>query len=42
MLKGLKKQKNKLKKDAQLLETAAEDEEELSDKKKQETKGNWQ
>ncbi|XP_036083144.1 fragile X mental retardation 1 neighbor protein isoform X1 [Rousettus aegyptiacus] len=38
MLKGLKKQKNKLKKDAQLLETAAEDEEELSDKKKQETK----
>ncbi|XP_039726525.1 FMR1 neighbor protein [Pteropus medius] len=38
MLKGLKKQKNKLKKDPPLLEAAVEDEEELSDKKKQETK----
>lgn len=40
MLKGLKKQKTKLKKESQLLEAAVEEEEDLSDKRKQETKGN--
>lgn len=39
ILKGLKKQRNKLKRDAEMLGTAM-DEEGLGDEKEQETKGN--
>nr|XP_012422634.1 PREDICTED: fragile X mental retardation 1 neighbor protein [Odobenus rosmarus divergens] len=40
ILKGLKKQRKKIKRDAEMLRTAVEEEEGLGDEKEQETKGN--